>query len=806
MRIRSFLALAFLVATLLPSTILSWQSYQDGLQREFAEVKDRHLLLAQNVAMALERYHSDLVGTFYSLSASLLAGNSTPNLEALMSSINMLCVLIVDGTSGEIVARADVNPSGSSKALFKKTINVAMAIAKPGKTTFSEVIPTDHDGNVLLGVRRYGDKIAIAVVSTRYFVELGKSISFGKKGHAAIVDSAGNVLAHPLPSWVKSRKNIAKVSAVRRMMNGETGIEKFYSPALKEDMVAGLTIVRGPGWGVMIPQPVQELYDKVYDNNKGILIVFSIGLIITAIFVFLLMNSLASPLERLLRAMKANAEEKKLKNIALIPGAIPLSEIAQFNNNYNTMVDRVSEANEKISSMAYSDGVTGLPNREKLEALAEDLFNKCNSPTDGGALIFVDLDDFKQINDVYGHSIGDDFLRDCATKLGNAVHVQQRDRIGVQIKSDNPIIARIGGDEFAILYPGLINKGEIRRLLVLLHKELSAPSSELNYITKRSASIGCSRYPQDGNKLEDLIKLADIAMYSAKKSGKNKSRIYSRNIGIMTTSELRAEVENAIVNDALVLEYQPKIRTSDQKAVGVEALVRWNHPTLGRLPPNDWIPAITNSPVIKQLGEWVIARAMDDHKRWTDAGLDISVAINIGSEHFSSPDFVDHLTQTAGAKNFDAQCMEIEITEDTLFTSGVIANNLIDRLHTHGYRIAIDDFGTGYSNIARLSKLAVDCLKIDRSVISQASGDERVASMMECIILMADKLGCETVAEGVETSGDVLRSSSVGIDILQGFYFSASMPVDELIEWVTNFETDEAVSDEKDPKSSIAAA
>lgn len=797
MRIRTILILAFLTATLVPSIIFGSWSYQHGIQREFMEVKDRHLLLAQNVGKALERYHTDLVGTFDSISASLLQGEHTPNLQALMSSINMLCVLIVDDTTARVIAQADMDSSKISGIVPSKMIATARKIAKPGKTTFSEVMPSEHAGNVMLGVRRYGDKIAIAVVSTRYFVELGKSISFGKKGHAAIVDSAGNVLAHPLPSWVASRKNIAKVSAVKRMMNGETGIEQFYSPALKGDMIAGLTSVPGPGWGVMIPQPVQELYDKVYENNKAILVALVISILITIVFVGLLVKSIAAPLEKLLFAMKKNADEKKLSNIIAPSGLIRLKEMEQFNQNYNDMVDRVSEANEKIMVMAFSDGITGLPNRAKLEELAFSILSPDSSHKNSGALVFVDLDDFKQINDVHGHTIGDEFLRDCAEKLENIVAVQQRKYKISGTSHKNPIIARIGGDEFVILFPGLNHKADIRQFLNLMEKELSASSNDLDFITKRSASIGCSRYPQDGVVLSELLKFADIAMYHAKKSGKNKSEIYSRDIGTMTAAELRIEVEKGISNGDMTLEYQPKLRARDQKVTGVEALVRWDHPTLGRIAPNDWVPAISNSPVIKQLGDWVIARAMDDHKVWSEAGLDLSVAVNVGSEHFSSPDFISILAKTAQSKKFNANRMEIEIVEDALFTSEANAEDLINQLHYHGYKIAIDDFGTGYSNIARLSKLPVDTLKIDRSVISQTGLDDRVASMMECIVLMAKKLGCETVAEGVETPEDVNRSTLCGVDSLQGFHFSASLPVNKLINWVRNHEAQTPMKNNK---------
>lgn len=789
MRIRSVLIAAFLIATLAPSVIFGWWSYRHGLEREFAEVHDRHLLLAQNLGKALERYHRDVVGTFDSISASLIAGHKNQRLEALMASINMVCVLIIDSATGEVTASAEMDPSRPGLGIPTDLVEIAMSLGKPDMTTFSQVLPSDHGGNVMLAVRQYGERVAVAIVSTEYFAELGKSIAFGEKGHAAIVDSAGNVLAHPLPSWVAIRKNIAKISAVARMMAGETGIEIFYSPALKDDMIAGFTTVPGPGWGVMIPQPVREIYDKVYENNKALLIALAIGLAITTGFVLLFVNSLATPLERFLQTIKENGEGGRMTINPVTTGLVPLTEVMQVHQSYNDMVMRVSKANAKIVAMAFSDSVTGLPNREKLQQLADYALNHPSPEAASGALVFIDLDDFKMINDLHGHDVGDRFLHDCAVKLNVVVKnlccraPEGNPTIPGEMPQE-PVVARIGGDEFAILLPGLVDEGEITRFLNFLKLELSTPSTRLPFITKRNASIGCSRYPQDGRTLEDLIKFADIAMYHAKKRGKNRVAIYNHKIGTMTASELQFAVAKAIVNNEIVLEYQPKVCATDHKVVGTEALVRWDHPTLGRIPPNQWISAISNSLVIKQLGEWVINRAMDDHRIWTRAGLDMKVAINVGSRHFSSPDFTEFLARSARSKGFDASDMEIEITEDALFSTETDVEEVLGSVHRLGFKIAIDDFGIGYSNIARLCKLPVDCLKIDRSVVFEANSDERVASMMDCIVLMAKKLGCETVAEGIETFEDAARSQSYGIGTLQGFLFSPSLPVDDLIIWV----------------------
>lgn len=783
MRIRTVLLIAFFIATIFPTAIFGVWSYNHAVKREFAEVKDRHLLLAQNLSAALTRYHIDLAGTLKTISSALKSHQMTPNLRPLMSELNIVSVFLVDMQSGRVVAQSDSKNGSSVERLAPEFLALAKSIAQTDRTSFSPVLGTDTHGNVLLGVHRQAGNLAIALVSTQYFMELGEQITFGKNGHAAIVDSMGNVLFHPIPAWMDSRKNLAKVSAVARMMAGETGIDQFYSPAFKGDMIAGLTSVEGPGWGVMIPQPVEEIYEKVRENSTSIILALAIGWTIAAIFVLLFVNSLIRPMEQLLQSIRQNAREKQLNPVRVRLGLVPLREVWQLKLGYNAMVGRVAQANEKVSAMAFSDGVTGLANRKRFEEVTTRLLEGCDGTVRQGIVAFIDLDDFKQINDIHGHSYGDQFLRDCACKLTDLVQQAERMFFGKKIVEQPPIAARVGGDEFVIVFPGLTQEADIRRFLELVREVLSTQSTGLSDGAHCSASIGCARYPEDSSNLEELLKCADIAMYHAKNAGKNRFEMYSSEMGMMTAAELCVAVDHAIDNDQLTLEYQPKVCARTKEPRGVEALVRWNHPKLGRLLPDNWIPVIAHSPVMERLGEWLISKAIDDHGKWTRAGLDLSVAVNISAGHFSSPNFTTSISQLARAKNFNCSNMEIEITEDILFASDVRADVVLESLHAQGFRVSIDDFGTGYSNMARLSKMKVDFLKIDRSVISQALSDERVASMMDCIVLMANRLGCKTVAEGVEIQNEVDFLALHKIDILQGFYFSKGLTVAELLTW-----------------------
>lgn len=784
MKIRTTLFTAFLIAALLPSTLMTAWSYHHSVEREFAEVKDRHLLLAQSLKGTLERYHIALTVTIESISASLLTGKTPPGLRQLMSSVNLVEVIIIDQTTGSTIAQANADPLATKKPLSDKLVADAQSIAVTDQTVFSPVMESRLSGNVILGARRYENKLAVSIVKTDFFVTLGKSISFGDRGHAAIVDHMGNLLAHPTPQLQQSRLNISAISIVQKMMNGESGIDSFYSPALKDDMIAGFATLDGSaGWGVMVPQPVAEIYAKVGENNRALLVALVTALLLALGFALVFVNSIASPLEHFLALMKTNACHEDVREAQVATGIVPLSELQEFNHSYNIMARRVSSAKDRIQELAYLDNVTGLPNRIKLEYSTDRLLADKQQLRGGGVFVFIDVDNFKQINDLFGHSTGDLFLRDTACKIQQVVTATTQTSPAFNTSSTPPLVARIGGDEFAILFPSMNDRRDTETLLSALNQVLTEPGEGLPLFSRRSSSIGCSRYPVDGTSLSELMKKADIAMYHAKNSGKNRHQIFDHTVVDLTAAEMARAVSCAIEAGEMTLEYQPKICARTGQISGAEALVRWDNRQRGRLMPDKWIPSIANTPVMRQLGEWLVGRVMADQQLWATAGLEIKVAINVGSEHFEESGFGDWLYSTAAKHNYDPRFLEIELTENTLFSSGTAAEETLRKLSKYGFKIAIDDFGTGYSNIARLTQLSIDSLKIDRTIISNAPDDEKMASIMECIVMMADRLGVETVAEGIENDQQINYCTSLGVDVLQGFYYSHSLPWAELLEW-----------------------
>ncbi|MEP4768476.1 MAG: EAL domain-containing protein [Roseibium sp.] len=786
MKIRTYLVLSFAVATLLPALVFSIWSYRDAVSREFAEVHDRHLLFARNLGFAMDRYQQDLVAALDTVSATLIRGENSQELSRLLNQLDIMCVLIVDKDTGHVAQHVKTSTGPTVTDLPQELLAEFERIADPDSVVFSDVMAAEDGKSTIYLVKEFEDHYAIGQIATDYLVEFGKNIAFGDMGHAAIVDKSGNVISHPKAEWADNRKNISELAPVARMMNGETGISEFYSPAMNSDMIAGFTVVDNSGWGIMVPQPVSEIYDKVAENQSSFFIVLAAALTAILTLGLFLARSLSAPLENLARAMHTSARNRQLVQVSPPRGLVPFLEVTEFSNCYNILVRRMTRAGKQMEKLAFTDNVTGLPNRDRLLSLAEPILRETSDQQMSGVLLLIDLDNFKEVNDLHGHHVGDLFLKTCANKLTDAAN--RLNTTGQPDRTD-PIVARIGGDEFIVMIPSVLTEDEICSFLEGLRIELARPDPALDLAIHASASIGCVRYPEHGRDLEELIKRADIAMYHAKNSGKNQYQLYEPHIGTQSVAEVRRDFLLALEDDELVLEYQPKICTRRREVISVEALARWKHPDHSRYLPDYWLPGVKGSHAMNRLGEWVVEQAMKDQMKLAGLGHDLLMSVNIGSNHFITADFVESLESIRDKVGFNSDRLEIEVTEDALFVSEHQAVNTFNRLHDLGYKVSIDDFGKGYSNIARLANLPVDFLKIDRSIILGASNDDRIRTILESTITMAKELGCKTVAEGVETLGQAEFATRVGADCLQGFYFSESLTITSLVDWLNSLAT-----------------
>lgn len=386
------------------------------------------------------------------------------------------------------------------------------------------------------------------------------------------------------------------------------------------------------------------------------------------------------------------------------------------------------------------------------------------------AILFIDLDRFKNINDTLGHIIGDKLLVELSGNLKKTVR-------------DDDTIARLGGDEFAVLVNNIVSENDVapvaQKILDCLDQSVNIDGHQL-YVT---ASIGISIFPSDGEDADALLKHADVAMYRAKDLGKNNYQFYSRDMSARASQRLLLEsgLRQAMKNNEFVLHYQPQVDIHTREIIGFEALIRWHSPDMGLISPIDFVPLLEETGLIVEVGDWVIDAACQQLKTWLDAGHNnLSMSVNVSGRQFHSVDFYDRVVGQVKKYHLPPELLELEITESILMDNQQKTIEIIDQLDAYGFRIAIDDFGTGYSSLSYLRRFRIDTLKIDQSFVRDVIDDPDDAAITSAIIAMAHSLKLDIVAEGVENHQQLDFLLEKNCQLVQGYFFSRPLPADEM--------------------------
>ncbi len=437
----------------------------------------------------------------------------------------------------------------------------------------------------------------------------------------------------------------------------------------------------------------------------------------------------------------------------------------------------VSEASKSLRRQvaenrrqARYDALTQLPNRRSLQEALEESVSRLH---DGrlAALLLIDLDHFKEVNDTLGHEHGDILLQEVGRRLTSLMRPAD-------------ILARLGGDEFAVLIHDVPGREVVRKRAQEMHAALNLPVDLTSISVVVDASIGIAVAPEDGTTMDALLKHADVAMYAAKNTADRVCE-YSPELDPYSHDrlELGGQLRAAIARGELVLHYQPLVSAQDGGIRGAEALVRWQHPERGLLPPGDFLPLAERTGAIGPLTEFVIDRAVQDARAWQERGLDLEIAVNLASASASDPRVPDIVAVALERHGLAPEKLVLELSEDTVITDPRRVAAVLWRLDALGVRLALDDFGTGMSSLAHLRRLPLHQLKIDRSFVSRLLADAQDAGVIDAIIALARSLQLETVAEGVEDDVTASALSSRGCDQLQGFHFSRPIPGADFERW-----------------------
>ncbi len=507
---------------------------------------------------------------------------------------------------------------------------------------------------------------------------------------------------------------------------------------------------------------------SIYQQGKTSTLYFltfllAAGMIFTIVTLRFLERVILSRLTGLISGVKTISRDRDFSGRVRVTGT---DEISVLETEFNVMMAVLEESQGTIIHRAYHDSLTDLPNRTLFYERLDYALQMAASSDSQAAILFIDLDKFKQVNDSFGHDVGDLLLLEVTKRLKQCTRTED-------------LISRLGGDEFIVLLPSIADRDSVDKIAERIRESLLKPFPLKDQMIFVSASIGISIYPTDGTNPETLIKHADMAMLRVKGEGKNNYRLFTPDLQADANRKLLLEqhLRRAIEQNELALYYQPKICMQTGRIVGMEALLRWIHPELGFISPQEFIPLAEESGLISSIGKWVLRTACMQNKAWQQAGYaPVSVAVNLSSIQFEQDDLIHAIEQILQETGLDSAYLELEITESIAMQDIDYVVEKLLTLRNMGIHISIDDFGTGYSSLSYLKRLPIDSLKIDKTFVRDITED---ANIPTAIIAMAHSLNLSVTAEGVETEEQLTLLQNLHCDCLQGYLFSKPVPAKE---------------------------
>lgn len=582
-----------------------------------------------------------------------------------------------------------------------------------------------------------------------------------------IVDAGGELL-YESPGWME-RTNVSQALIAEHTLATPRG-EPVLTLAVSSDVSGFLGKLRET-------------------RNLVLLSTGTLTLVVAGIALWMLQRITVRPLREMTVQFDSVREDRnRLGKQVRVRGSAEVKSLARV---FNDMSTELSKLHARYRYMAYTDSLTRLPNRAAFQRRLRQMWRQADKQPEGRfAVLILDLDAFKEVNDSLGHQVGDALLRQVSARLRDAVQACQQpgwaDPSGAALPPLPGVrVARLGGDEFALLVPGADDEA----LLLAFARHLCARlqlSFEVNgQSIAVGGSIGISVFPRHGRDPSTLMRRADVALYAAK-GGRQPAVVYTGALDAHSLSQLtlRSELASAIQRGALTLHYQPKVEVAGKRVQGVEALVRWLHPQRGLLVPDMFLPVAEQRGMMLGLTQWVIQESLRQYAEWQRHGVSVPVAVNLSSSvlyDLALPDFIGKELTRWG---LDASAIELEITENATMANPERALIILKRLHGMGIRMAIDDFGTGYSSLGYLKSLPVSKIKIDKSFVLEMLGSKSDAKIVHATIDLAHNLGLQVVAEGVENDEVLALLDQLRCDEVQGYCISVPLPGNEVLSWL----------------------
>lgn len=520
------------------------------------------------------------------------------------------------------------------------------------------------------------------------------------------------------------------------------------------------------GSWVLSALPKQVKLDSVHSKVGFIQMISAISLLLLLYFLYIQLTQKAK-LQALVndRTLSLELANKQLE--------FTYSELTLTEEELRGQYELLENKEQTVRHMAYHDPITGLSNRAFFNEHLEEIISTSGQGSQRLAVLFLDLDHFKMTNDTIGHYYGDVLLNEVGQRL-------------LKLLTNGEIISRIGGDEFTIILPKINHIDEVRQLAQDVNDLFQQPFLLKNTEHFVTTSIGIALFPDHGNNASTLVMNADMAMYRAKEEGKNQFRFYdsSLNPDAESTMEIKNSLRRALDRNEFLIQYQPQVQVTTGQITGLEALIRWNHPSRGMVPPSSFIPIAEDTGLIVPIGEWVLRMACEQAKAWQLAGLPpIRIAVNLSARQFMQKNLTERIKQILAETELEPKYLELEITENIAMKDDRLST--LHELRTMGITISIDDFGTQYSSLSYLKRLPVNKVKIDRSFVNGISIDLKDEAIIHAMLLIAQRLNLTVIAEGVETIEQFQFLKEHHCDSIQGFLFYQPEPAEmiEMLLW-----------------------
>ena len=599
-----------------------------------------------------------------------------------------------------------------------------------------------------------------------------------KSGYMFATDAAGNVI---FESSTRPVGDAISAVVVESVLGAEDGLRPPLALFNGENaFLLGTSLHTDLNvFGVL---PEAELRAISYELGLVVAAITLVTILITTLCMVIAMEyQVIRPMHRL----RSLSKEIGRGNWSVkVSGVNAGDEIGELATAFEEMAENLQQSDEQVRFLAYHDSLTGLPNRTMFKEYLDRSVAQARRNQQDLAVLFLDVDNFKHVNDTLGHHAGDVLLQEVAERLSKVLRGDDYVARGHAQNAPDDVLARLGGDEFIILLPDIPDThapGAVaQRLLEILAKPISVNGQECHV----SASIGITLYPMDGKNTDELIMHADIAMYHAKDKGKNTYQYFENAMNLAAIERLKVEgrLRNALQHNHLELHYQAQVDSVTREVVGLEALLRWRDPDEGLIPPNEFIPVAEASGLILPIGEWVLQEACRQARVWQKAGHPLHlISVNVSSVQFARQD-VAAVVRAALTKNrLDPRCLEIEITESVIMSDPETAVRMLDEIKELGVSVALDDFGTGYSSLSYLRRFPIDTLKIDRSFVREIDEKPEDAEIIGAITAMAHTLHLRVVVEGIETDRQLRAVVERKCDVIQGFLFSRPLPANEVV-------------------------